>query len=47
MKLQKGKQTFEVAGEIQAAAFKAAGWVEVKPKAAKPAVKKQADKAAD
>ena len=39
MKLQKGKQTFEVVGEIQAAAFKAAGWKEVKPQKAKEAAK--------
>lgn len=39
MKLKKGKQVFEVGSELQAAAFKAAGWDEVKPraKASKPA----------
>lgn len=46
MKLKKGKQTFEVASELQAAAFKAAGWEEVKPKPkkdAKPPVEGAAD----
>ena len=49
MKLKKGKQVFEVGNEIQAAAFKAAGWVEVKPKGGKKAedAEPPADQAAE
>lgn len=44
MKLKKGKQTFTVSSELQAAAFKAAGWEEVKPK---PKAKKDAEPPAE
>lgn len=48
MKLKKGKQVFEVGSEIQAAAFKAAGWEEVKPRARAPKASEQpAEEAAE
>lgn len=52
MKLKKGKQTFEVSSDLQAAAFKAAGWEEVRPKAkarkdAEPPADQAEDGAAD
>ena len=42
MKLCKGNQTFEVNGGIQIAAFKAAGWEEMQPKAEEPKPKPRA-----
>ena len=54
MKMKKGKQTFEVNGAIQLAAFKAAGWEEAKQpargkksEAAEPAEEQQAAEAAE